>query len=209
MMATLLFVKANPKPAEQSKSLTMAEEFLAVYRQIHPEDTVVTVDVYQDAIPLIDADVFSGWGKLMQQARLTAAEQAKIDAINGCTEQFLVADKYVFVAPMWNLSIPPMLKAYLDTVVIAGKTFKYTEAGPVGLVTGKKAVLILARGGVYSQPPMSEMEFAERYLRAILGFLGITDMQSAVCEGHEYAPDQAAAILDAAVARARKLASAF
>lgn len=210
-MATLLCVQANPKKAENSKSLTMARAFLAAYREAHPEDRVETVDVYRDSIPLLDEQVLETWDKLHGEASLSEAEQAKLAAITKYTDQFIAADKYVFVTPLWNLSVPPMMKAYIDCITIVGKTFRYTEHGPVGLLKGKgkRAVHLHARGGVYSRPPMSELEFADRYIKGLLTFLGVTDVRSVICEGHEYAPDKAAEILDAAVARAEALAREF
>ncbi|MEW6425232.1 MAG: FMN-dependent NADH-azoreductase [Bacillota bacterium] len=208
-MSVLLCVKANPKPLKESKSLTMAEEFLQVYRQKNPRDRIIERNVYQEPIPLVDADVLKGWDKLQRQEELNSVEKEKVGKINDFTEEFLAADKYVFVTPMWNLSLPPMMKAYLDTIVVAGKTFYYTEQGPVGMVKGKKAVHIHARGGFYNQPPMDRLEFADRYIRALLNFLGVTDVHSLICEGHEYAPGQAQAILQEAVERAKKLAAVF
>ncbi len=91
---------------------------------------------------------------------LTEAQQQKVAAMNTNLETFMNADRYVFVTPMWNFSYPPVVKAYLDNVAIAGKTFKYTENGPVGLLEGKKALHIQATGGVYS-----EGAYAARRLR--------------------------------------------
>ncbi|MEW5898155.1 MAG: FMN-dependent NADH-azoreductase [Bacillota bacterium] len=208
-MAVLLCVKANPKPVKESKSLTIAEEFLRVYREKNPRDRIIERNVYQEPIPLVDADVLKGWDKLQRQEELNSAEKEKVGKINAFTEEFLAADKYVFVTPMWNLSLPPLMKAYLDTIVVAGKTFYYTEQGPVGMVKGKKALHIHARGGFYSQPPMDQLEFADRYIRALLNFLGVTDVHSLICEGHEYLPDRAQAIFQEAVERAKKLAGEF
>ncbi|MGB9846846.1 MAG: FMN-dependent NADH-azoreductase [Desulfotomaculales bacterium] len=208
-MSVLLCVKANPKPVSESKSLTVAEEFLRAYREKNPRDQITEHNVYKEAVPFVDLDVLRGWEKLPGQMELSPVEKEKVDRINRFTEEFLAADKYVFVTPMWNLSLPPLMKAYLDTIVIAGKTFFYTEQGPVGMVKGKKALHIHARGGFYSQPPMDQMDFADRYLRAILGFLGVTDFRSVICEGHEYMPDRAQAILQEAVARAKEVAAEF
>lgn len=211
-MSTLLYVQANPRPAAESKSLTMAREFMKVYQETHPEDKIVSVDCYRDKIPLVDEELLSAWDKLARQVPftgLTPVEQAKVGAVNSFTEQFLAADKYVFVTPLWNLGLPPMFKAYIDTIVVAGKTFNYTENGPVGLVKGKKAVHIHARGGFYTRPPMTEMDFGDRYLRAILSFLGVTDIVSVICEGHEYMPQNAQAMLDAAVEKAGLAAREF
>lgn len=208
-MAVLLCVKANPKPVKESKSLTIAEEFLRVYREKNPRDRIIERNVYQEPIPLVDADVLKGWDRLQRQEELNSTEKEKVGKINAFTEEFLAADKYVFVTPMWNLSLPPLMKAYLDTIVVAGKTFYYTEQGPVGMVKGKKALHIHARGGFYSRPPMDQLEFADRYIRALLNFLGVTDVYSLICEGHEYLPERAGTILQEAVERAKKLAGEF
>ncbi|MFP3821738.1 NAD(P)H-dependent oxidoreductase, partial [Bacillus sp. SIMBA_008] len=88
---------------------------------------------------------------------LSAEEQAKVARLNELSDQFVSADKYVFVSPLWNFSFPPVLKAYIDSVAVAGKTFKYTEQGPVGLLTDKKALHIQARGGYYSEGPAAEL----------------------------------------------------
>ncbi|MFZ5633840.1 MAG: FMN-dependent NADH-azoreductase [Bacillota bacterium] len=208
-MSKVLCVIANPKTVEESKSLTMAREFLDVYRKNNPQDTIIEMDVYRENIPLIDVDVFAGWGKYARNESLTPTEQEKVGKIAAYTEQFLEADKYIFVTPMWNLSLPPLMKAYIDTIVIAGKTFKYTEEGPVGLVEGKKAAHIHSRGGVYSNPPMTEMDFADRYLKTLLNFLGIKDVVSIICEGHEYAPDKADQILKESLSRIREAAARF
>ncbi|MGQ9826076.1 MAG: FMN-dependent NADH-azoreductase [Desulfotomaculales bacterium] len=208
-MAVLLCVKANPKPVRESKSLTIAEEFLRVYREKNPRDRIIERNVYQEPIPLVDADVLKGWDRLQRQKELNSTEKEKVGKINAFTEEFLAADKYVFVTPMWNLSLPPLMKAYLDTIVVAGKTFYYTKQGPVGMVKGKRALHIHARGGFYSRPPMDQLEFADRYIRALLNFLGVTDVYSLICEGHEYLPERAGAILQEAVERAKKLAGEF
>jgi FMN-dependent NADH-azoreductase len=119
------------------------------------------------------------------------------------------ADKYVFVSPMWNLSIPPRLKAFIDTIMIAGKTFKYTENGPVGLLTGRKAVHIQARGGIYSEGPGVDMEFGDRYLRAVLAFIGITDVETIAVEGMAFMPEKAQEIQEKAIVQAKEVAKRF
>ncbi|MFC4768104.1 FMN-dependent NADH-azoreductase [Effusibacillus consociatus] len=208
----ILYIMANPKPAEQSFSLSVAKEFLNAYRQANPNDEIVELDLYKIDIPYIDPDVFSGWGKLQQGTafdQLTADEKAKVSRINQLTDQFVAADKYVFVTPMWNFSIPPKMKAYIDTICIAGKTFKYTAEGPVGLLTEKRAVHIQARGGVYSEGPAKDFEFGDRYIRAVLNFLGITDIDSVIAEGMAQMPNEAENIKAKAIDRAREAAKKF
>lgn len=114
---------------------------------------------------------------------MTENEKAKVGKINQFTGQFIEADKYIFVTPMWNFSAPLKTKAYIDTISIAGKTFKYTENGPVGLLKDKKAVHIQASGGVYSQGPVKAFEFGNSYIKSILAFLGVVDVESILIEG--------------------------
>ncbi|WP_044747755.1 FMN-dependent NADH-azoreductase [Bacillus alveayuensis] len=211
-MAKLLYITANPKPEEQSFSLSVGRAFLNAYKQQNPQDEIVELDLYQIDIPYIDTDVFSGWGKLQQgQAfdQLSAEEKEKVSRINQLTDQFIEADKYVFVTPLWNFSFPPKMKAYIDTICIAGKTFKYTENGPVGLLKDKKAVHIQARGGIYSEGPAKEMEFGDRYLKAVLGFIGITDVQSVIAEGMAAFPNEAEGIKEKAIKQAEEVAKNF
>ncbi|MFC4075458.1 FMN-dependent NADH-azoreductase [Salinithrix halophila] len=211
-MAKVLVITANPKTAEQSYSLSVTKAFLETYRQENPQDEIIELDLYQADIPYIDPDVFSGWGKLQQGTafhELSADEQFKVKAIDQLTDQFVAADKYVLVTPMWNFSVPPKMKAYIDTICIAGKTFRYTPEGPVGLLTGKRAVHIQARGGVYSEGPAKELEFGDRYIRTILNFVGVSDVESIIVEGMNQMPDQAEEIKAKAMKRAEEVARNF
>jgi FMN-dependent NADH-azoreductase len=211
-VAKVLYITANPKPAEQSFSLSVAKAFIEEYRQINANDEIVELDLYNIDIPYIDTDVFSGWGKLQQGQAfevLSADEKDKVSRINTLTEQFISADKYVFVTPMWNFSIPPKMKAYIDTICIAGKTFKYTAEGPVGLLTDKSAVHIQARGGVYSEGPARDFEFGDRYIRTILTFLGVPSIESVIVEGMAQMPNEADNIKAKAIERAKEVARNF
>jgi FMN-dependent NADH-azoreductase len=98
-------------------------------------------------------------------------------------DEFLEADVVVIGAPMYNFGIPSQLKAWIDRVVVAGKTFRYTPAGPEGLAGGKRVIIASSRGGVYSTGPAAGMDFQENYLRAVLGFIGIDDIQFIRAEG--------------------------
>lgn len=211
-MAKVLYITANPKAEEHSFSLSVGREFVNAYKQQNPNDEVIELDLYKENIPYIDYDVFSGWGKLAQNpdfSALSAEEQAKVARINELTDQVLSADKYVFVTPLWNLSIPPMVKAYIDTICVAGKTFRYTEQGPEGLLKGRKVLHVQARGGVYSEGPAAEMEFGDRYLRTVMGFLGATDFTTLAIEGMAAMPQEADNIKANAVSRAKDLAQTF
>ncbi|MFC0213461.1 FMN-dependent NADH-azoreductase [Paenibacillus chartarius] len=211
-MSTVLYITAHPHDHQTSVSMAVGKAFVDSYREANPQDEVIHLDLYNLNIPHIDADVFSGWGKLRSGSEfsaLSAEEQAKVARLNELSDQFAAADKYVFVSPMWNFSFPPVLKAYIDSFCVAGKTFRYTESGPVGLLGGKKALHIQASGGIYSEGPAAEVENGHRYLRTVLGFVGITDVQAIFAEGMNAFPDKAQAIKEAAIAKAVEAAKSF
>lgn len=208
-MAKVLYVTANPKDVEESMSLSVGQEFLKEYKKQNPNDEIIELDLYKEYIPLIDADVFAGWGRLSQNQELLEGEQKKVYQMNSLVDQFVEMDKYIFVTPMWNLSVPPMVRAYIDCIMMAGKTFRYTEAGPEGLLKGKKAVHIQARGGFYSEGPASEVEMGDRYVKAILNFMGIETVQSVIIEGHAFDPSKATEIKNKAIDHAVNVAMEF
>ncbi|MCY1048102.1 NAD(P)H-dependent oxidoreductase, partial [Mammaliicoccus sciuri] len=125
------------------------------------------------------------------------------------SDQFVNADKYVFVTPFWNFSFPPVMKAYLDSVSVAGKTFKYTAEGPVGLLPDKKALHIQARGGYYSEGPAADLEMGHRYIGQMMNFYGITDFDGLIVEGHNANPEKAEEIKADAIERAKALGQTF
>jgi len=115
-------------------------------------------------------------------------------------EDFLAADVIVVGAPMYNFSIPSQLKAWIDRIAVAGKTFRYTEKGPEGLAKGKKIIIVSARGGIYSAgAPAAALDFQENYLRGVFGFLGITDIEFVRAEGLNYGPAQREQAMTAAL----------
>lgn len=211
-MSNVLYIYANPKAVEDSFSLSVGEAFLEAYKQSNSEDQIIKLDLYDTDIPYIDSDVFNGWGKLSEGIildQLTPEEQTKVGRINELCNQFMEANKYIFVTPLWNLSIPPKMKAYIDAICIAGKTFKYTESGPVGLLKDKKALHIQARGGTYSEGPAKDFEFGDKYMRAILTFLGVTSIKSLIIEGIAQTPNKAAEIKSKGLEEANKIAKDF
>jgi FMN-dependent NADH-azoreductase len=112
------------------------------------------------------------------------AEQAyAVKLSDQLVDEVIAADVIVIGAPMYNFSVPSGLKAYIDQIARAGRTFKYTETGPVGLLTHKKVYIVTASGGVYSEGPAAGYDFLATYLRAVLGFLGITDISFIRAEG--------------------------
>lgn len=210
-MTTVLYITANPNDSTMSYSKAVGDTFIKTYQEENPDHEVITIDLFGTYIPHIDADVFQGWGKLQSggNSSLTETEQKKVQRLDALCNQFIEADKYVFASPLWNLSIPPLLKAYIDSVAVAGKTFKHTEQGAVGLLENKKALHIQASGGIYSHGPAAEAENGHRYLKTILAFFGVTELEAIFVEGHDQMPDKKEEIKQKAQKQAEDLAKTF
>jgi FMN-dependent NADH-azoreductase len=207
----VLYITAHPNNQDASYSMAVGNEFIKSYLQSHPQDEVVHIDLYKTDIPDIDADVFNGWRKLGDGEVLTHAEKVKVERLNELVDQFVAADKYVFVNPTWNFSFPPVLKAYIDSISVAGKTFKYVpDKGPVGLLDRKKAVHIQSSGSFLSPGSNFEsFEMGHRHLDVIMKFLGVPSFEAIFVEGMAAVPDQAQAIKVKAIRNARELAKSF
>lgn len=212
MSKKVLYITANPKLEKDSFSLQVGRAFIERYKNLNPEDEVVELDLFKTDVPHLNATVFEAFGKLQNGASiedLNADEQALMGNLDQLLNQFIAADKYLFVSPMWNFSVPPVLKAYIDVVMQAGKTFHYTENGPEGLLKNKKAIHIQASGGVYTNGGASEMEFGYRYLKSVLGFMGVTDMDLIPVEGVAMQQNSADEIIDKASLKAKEIAIKF
>lgn len=162
----------------------------------YPDATVTERDLITASIPHVSPQ----W--------LAAASAGKADApelalSNTLLEELFASDILVIEAPMYNFGIPSVLKAWIDQVVRVGKTFHYTANGPEGLVKGKKAILVVSRGGIYSEGPYKAFEHQDSYLRAVLGFIGITDVDVVTIEGVALGADKAAAAMESAKLQAQ------
>lgn len=205
-MAKLLVIFANPK--RESYTRELLQGFLASYRCCHPTDEIVELDLYQMEIPVIDEPVLQAWNK--RGEKLIEEERHLLANIDRLTDLFIAADKLVFAAPMWNLHFPPMFMAYIANVVVAGKTFSYTANGTwIGLVPDKPALLLHVRGGVFSSGPAQSYDHAIPYLTSLCSLLGITHLQTIICEGVEMYPDKARQLVEQAKIRAAQLAQQF
>ena len=132
---------------------------------------------------------------------LAKADPAQAEADEATIQQFLAADVVVIGAPFYNFSIPSTLKAWIDRVAVAGRTFRYTEAGPEGLAGGKRVIIVSGRGGQYGDA--SPADFQEAYLRQVFGFLGVTELEIVRAEGVAYSDQHRADALAAARASIR------
>lgn len=122
-------------------------------------------------------------------------------------DEFLAADTLVIGAPMYNFTLPSQLKAWLDRILIAGKTFRYTEAGPEGLAGGKRVIVALARGGIYDAgTPAAALEHLESYLRGVFNFIGI-EPEFVAADGLAIGPEQKEAAVKAALGETVRLAA--
>jgi len=133
----------------------------------------------------------------------TLAQQRDMEASDAALEEFLAADVVVVGAPMYNFAIASQLKAWIDRLAVAGKTFRYSSEGVDGLAGGKKVIVVSSRGGIYSAGSMATLDFQESYLKAVFGFLGVTDVEIVRAEGVNMGPEKRQAALDAAAEQIR------
>ncbi len=186
-MSNVLFVTSSMF-GEQSKSRGLGLELIERWRNAAPATRVTVRDT--NAIPHFSGELL---GALMTPADKRTAEQAALVAgADALIAEVEAADTIVIAAPMYNFTIPSTLKAWLDHIARAGRTFRYTASGPEGLLKGKKVFIASARGGFYADGPAKPMDFQEPYLRAMLGFLGLDDVTFVHAEGQAVSPEAAA-----------------
>ena len=170
-MNKVLYIKSTPKSTDDSWSLKMSENFLENYRRFNPDDVIDELDLYSEGIQPLSGD------ELRKMPMPEETEEKRY------ASQFMEYNKIIIAAPFWNFSIPSILKAYIDRLLITGRTFKHTENGFQSLVNGKKAIFLMGRGRVYSEEPMKSMENGIKYLNLIFrDFFGL-ETDSVVLEG--------------------------
>lgn len=179
-MANLLHINSSVRH-QGSLSRQLSAEFVAQWHATHPNDHIVERDLAAQPVPHLNEEIIGAF--FTPSAARTAAQNQTAQLSEQLVAELFAADIIVIGAPMYNFSISSGLKAWIDHVARAGMTFKYTETGPVGLVTGKKVYVFTSRGGVYSSGPGKVMDFHETYLRAVLGFIGLTDITFVHTEG--------------------------
>lgn len=176
-MSRVLVIESSARQ-QGSVSRELTQQFIAKWQAAHPADQIQVRDLAAEPVPHLDATLLGGWMTPSEQQ--SEAEKAALVRSNQLTDELLAADVLVLAAPMYNFAIPSTLKAWLDHVLRAGVTFKYTETGPQGLLTGKRAFVLTARGGIYAG---SGLDHQEPYLRQALAFIGIHDVQFIHAEG--------------------------
>lgn len=203
-MASLLIVKAHPLDAQKSYALRAMEEFQTRYASLHPEDKIEIVDVFEDQIPALDKPLLESMGAVKKGIEIGPEQAEQLDRYNALTQQFLAADKIVVVNPLWNLNVPSQLVSWVNTINVAGLTFKYGPEGSIGLVKDKKLLHIQSNGGVYAgQDP------AAQYIKSIFEFLGFEDIHQVFIEGQSVDPSQAQAIFEEAMGKIDRILERF
>lgn len=205
-MSNILVVIARPE-SPKSRTLKVLKVFMDEYIKTHPDDKIQTLDLYQTNFQEIDGELLSAWDMLengQSFADLSSVQQTKVTEFNYATDQFLASDKVIIANPLVNLMIPTKLKAWVDSITVAGKTFKYTETGAIPLTQGKKVMHLQAAGGKYNN-----QDFGTQYVKEILGFIGVQSVEKLSVEGMDHFPDQADQIIENAKIEAKRMADEF
>jgi FMN-dependent NADH-azoreductase len=192
----ILYVTSSSR-GSASYSNRVAQTVLDELRGRTPGATVVTRDLARDPLPHIDDDFVVATRS--PNGPQTEQQRGLLTLSDALVDELLAADIVVIGTPMINFTIPSTLKSWLDYVARAGRTFSYSEAGPKGLVTGKQVILVAAKGGIYAANP--SLDFQVPYLKSVLGFLGMTDVEVLDVEGTAYGPEIAEKAVEAASAK--------
>jgi len=204
-MPRILHINASPRP--ESVSLRLAKAFIESFKSKHPNMGVETMDLFTMNLPEFDAPTVAAKYAILsgQQPAGHVGEVWKtvIDHVN----HFKSADMYVISSPMWNFGIPYLLKQYLDIIIQPGLSFTCSPAkGHKDIITGKPAILMLARGGNYPTVEGQTRDHQKSYLETILQLIGFTDIRSVIAEGTLMAPAVAEPMIQQAIKEAQKLA---
>ncbi len=202
-MRNILCLTSSPR-RDTSYSNLVAMRVLKELREVYPDATVTIRDLARGPLAHIDEDFAIATRSIAGARSVRQREQlAQSDAL---IDELVAADAIIIASAMINFGVPSTLKAWIDNIVRPGRTFRYTKEGSQGLLRGRRAILVLARGGVYSVDPMRALAHDETYLRTVLGFIGITDVQSIVVEGVALGPEIAERAVDLAMRRAAPVA---
>ncbi|GFM75639.1 FMN-dependent NADH-azoreductase [Pseudomonas cichorii] len=187
-----------------SVSRTLSAQIVAKLQGETPNAVVTYRDLAATPVPHLSAAYLTA----LQTTGVDHSPEIQRDLEIGAAtlQEFLAADTLVIGVALYNFTVPTQLKAWIDRVLVAGQTFRYTEQGPEGLAGGKRVILAVARGGIYGpDSPIANMEHGETYLRTALNFIGITNPEVILAEGVAFGPDQRAAAISAAEQRIAEL----
>ncbi|MCF3640302.1 NAD(P)H-dependent oxidoreductase [Rhizobium sp. TRM95111] len=202
-MPSILLLTTSPRPGSFSTQISV--ELAERLRAANPASALVHRDLAANPLPHMDSGFTAGIHK--PAGALSAAEAAAIRMSDELVAEILAADTLVIGTAFINFNITSNLKSWIDYIGRAGKTFRYTASGPEGMVKGKKAYIVLASGGIYSEGPAAALDHATPYLRSVLAFIGITDVEVIRVEGVNRGPDGAANAVTAARAQIARIAA--
>lgn len=205
-MSNILLVTSSPR-GDASHSSNVGRALVEKIAAQTPGAVVKIRDVAAEALPHLDGD-FLAAVSAADRASLPAALRDRADLADVLVDEVFAADVIVIASPMVNFGLTSQLKSWFDNILRAGKTFSYTAQGPEGLVKGKKAYIVTARGGVYSHGPMKALDFQMPYLKTLLGFIGITDVETIAVEGIAFGPEQAEKAVAGALAQVETIGAA-
>jgi FMN-dependent NADH-azoreductase len=204
----LLHVVATPRAAD-SRTLRISYPFLESFRAECPDAQIETLDLFTRDLPALDGTNIDVKYNLMSGRPISPGYAESWQHIEELINQFMRADVCVISTPMWNFGIPYVLKYYIDVIVQPRYLFEYDAAGiPVGRCQGKRMVCITTRGSDYSVGgPMHAFDLQEGYLRAIFGFVGITDIEFINAQPIDMGPERREAAITASIETAQRLAT--
>lgn len=179
-MGNILHIISSAR-GEASNSIILGNRIVEKLQQRHPGKELVTIDVTRQPYEQLHGELVTAYRT--PQPSLTDDQQRLLQISDEAVAQLMAADIIVIGVPLYNFQMPAALKSWIDHVVRPSKTVAYKDGMPAGLLSGQKAYLAIASNGIYSEGPMSSYDFAEPYLRYILGFLGITDVTTYRIEG--------------------------
>ena len=200
-MTTLLQINASIH-AEGGLSTQLANRFVGAFRERHPGAQIMRRDLASESVPHLSAERFGAF--LSKPAERSAAQRAVVEYSDTLIEELRRADVIALGLPMYNFGVPSQLKAYFDHVARAGETFHYTSEGPVGLLTGKRAYVFAARGGIYAG---TALDTQTNYIRDFLRFIGIQQIEFVYAEGLALSAERKAAGIASASQKIEQLAA--
>jgi FMN-dependent NADH-azoreductase len=206
-MTKILYIKSSPR-GDASYSTRVADHAVAELRRAHPDAQIVERDLSREAPFHLDADYLKALGT--PEGERAAEAQKRVAHADSLIDELLAADTVVISVAMINFAIPSTLKAWIDQVARAGRTFRYTEKGqPQGLATGKRVILVQAHGGQYCNTQAQSIDFVTPYLKHMLGFMGMTDVEIIHVEGTIFGEEAAEKAVVAGIERANAHVSAL
>jgi FMN-dependent NADH-azoreductase len=202
---SILLVTSSPR-GDASHSTRVATDLARKLVAADPSNTLVVRDLVANPLPHIDPDYATG---IYTPAEARTARQAEVVGVSDAVlDELFAADTVILATGFINFNISSTLKSWVDHVARSGKSFAYGEGGPKGLVNGKKVYIVLASGGIYSEGAAVQMDHAVPYLRSVLGFLGMTDVDVIRVEGVGMGADAVTAALAKATAKVDAIAAA-